>query len=104
MANTYRWFIYEMETIPDYNGYKNFVSKIRWRYNALSYDNITADIEGISTFNELSSTYFEYNDLTQIQIEEWLESSNDIVLLQKKLDDIVDFKRNPPVVTLPLPW
>jgi len=101
----YTWYIYEMETIPNYNGQQNFVSKIYWRYNAVSNDGFVANIEGISTFNSQNGTnYTQYSDLTQDLVIGWLEISNDMSDLQYKLNSIINEKRNPPVVVLPLPW
>ena len=102
---TYTWYIYEMETIPNYNGQQNFVSKIYWRYNAVSNDGFVANIESISTFNEQNGTnYTQYSDLTQDLVIGWLEVTNNMSELQYKLDCIINEKRNPPVVVLPLPW
>jgi len=102
---TYTWYIYEMENIPNYNGQQNFVSKIYWRYNAVSNDGFVANIESISTFNEQNGTnYTQYFDLTQDIVIGWLETSNDMSDLQYKLNSIINEKRNPPVVVLPLPW
>lgn len=101
----YTWYIYEMEAIPNYNGEQNFVSKIYWRYNAVSSDGFVANIESISTFNSQNGTnYTQYSDLTQDIVIGWLETTNDMSDLQYKLNSIINEKRNPPVVVLPLPW
>lgn len=105
MANTYRWYIYEMETIQDFNGFTNFVCKIRWRYNATNENGITADIVDQTTYNHRSENpYVEYNDISESITIQWLEETVDLVSLQTKLDNIINEKTNPSVVTLPLPW
>ena len=105
MTNTYSWFIYEMETYPMFNGFPNFVSKIRWKYTAASEDGFSSNIEGMNTFNQESGNgYIDYYSLTESEVFLWLDSTNDIFQLQSRLDVIIEEKRNPPVVVLPLPW
>ena len=105
MTNTYRWYIYEMQVIPDLNGYTNFVTKITWRYNAINEDGITADIEGMTTYNEVNEdTYVDYYSLTEEEVNLWLDSQENISDLRNKLDSTILEKNNPIVITLPVPW
>ena len=51
-----------------------------------------------------ATDFTAYPDLTQAQVESWLDAGLDKTAidlgLQKQIDNIV----NPPIVVLPLPW
>ena len=105
MENTYKWYIQEMSVIPNFNGITNFVTKIRWRYDALSDDGYTSNIEGQTTFNNVDNEFYtDYYNLTEDMVISWLNKSEDILLLQSKLDVMINEKRTPPIITLPIPW
>lgn len=105
MANTYRWYIYEMEVIPNLNGLINFVSKISWRYNATNENGVSSNIEGITTYNdENGAEYIDYYSLTEEEVNNWLNNQENIIELQNKLDNMINDIINPVVITLPLPW
>jgi hypothetical protein len=94
-----------MQVIPNFNGLSNFVSKINWRYNATNENGITADIEGMTTYNDSNeNNYIDYYSLTEDEIIAWLNSQENILDLQYKLDSTINEKLNPVIVTLPLPW
>jgi len=94
-----------MQVIPSYNGLSNFVTKITWRYNATNENGMTADIEGMTTFNEISQDpYIDYYSLTEEEVILWLNSQENILDLQNKLDNIINEKINPIIITLPTPW
>lgn len=108
MATTFRWYINELDSIPDYNGYPYFVTKISYRYNAVNDSGYSADITGQIFFNEVNDTpehpYVQYSGLTQTEVIEWLNTYSDVSTLQSQLEAIISDKMNPPVVSLPLPW
>ena len=108
MANTYRWYINELQTIPDYSGYTNFVTAVVWRYNADNGEGYEAYLLGQTTFNEVNDTpehpYVSYSALTETEVITWLDTYNDIVTLQTKLTDMINEKINPPIIVLPNPW
>lgn len=101
----YRWYIYEMQVIPDLNGLLNFVTKIIWRYNAIAENGITANIEGITIYNEVTQEqYIDYYSLTESEINLWLDSQENILDLRDKLDNIINEIMNPVIISLPIPW
>lgn len=101
---TYRWFIYSLNTIPNFEGYNDFVTGVNWRYNATSDSGLTANIEGQSNFNNLSGQYINYSSLTENTVISWIEGTENIALLQEKLDNIINQKITPQIINLPLPW
>jgi hypothetical protein len=101
---TYKWFIYSLGTIPNFEGYSNFVTTIYWRYNATSDSGEVANIEGQTVFNKKGSVYVDYYDLTENDITNWIELTEDINYLREKLDITINQKIEPLIVNLPLPW
>lgn len=104
MVTNFRWYINGMDVIPDYNGYSNFVSRILWRYNASTEDGYNADITGQLCFNEVPDPYIDYYSITEAQVIDWLNTYQDVIALQEKLDQTINEIKNPAVVNLPLPW
>lgn len=104
MANTFTWGIRQMDTIPDFNGYTNFVTRVHWTYIATDENGISANLVGYFEFNSIPNDYVDYSSLTNEEVVSWCETYTNVSELQdilnKKVYDIV----NPPVVVLPLPW
>jgi hypothetical protein len=104
MANTFTWDIRQMDTIPDFNGYINFVKRIHWAYIGADENNISANITGYFEFNEVPVDYVDYSAITESQVISWCEVYTNTSELQNilniKIYDIV----NPPIINLPLPW
>lgn len=104
MANTYRWYINQLQTIPTFSGETDFVSNVIWRYNADNGEGYSAYLFGQTTFNQIDSTYVPYSALTENDVVEWLNTYADVTGLQTKLTEMIDEQINPPVIVLPLPW
>lgn len=108
MANTYRWYINELQTIPTYSGYTDFVTNVVWRYYADNGEGYDAYLFGQTTFNEVNDTpehaYVPYSALTEVEVVEWLDTHADITTLQTRLTEMINEKINPPIIVLPLPW
>ena len=94
-----------MDTIPDFNGFTNFITRVYWKRIATNENNISSSIVGYVEFNQRSSEeYLEYNNITEEDVISWLETHTNIdeinSILDTKINDII----NPPVVNLPFPW
>jgi hypothetical protein len=104
MANTFTWDIRQLDTIPNFNGYTNFVTRVHWTYIATDENGISANLVGYFEFNNAPSDYVDYSNLTREEVVAWCEiytSTTELQdILNKKISDIV----NPPIVNLPLPW
>lgn len=102
---TYRWYIYEMSVMPNFEGYENFVSIITWRYNCISDLGYEANLLGQTRYNSIEDhPYIGYYDLTENEVNSWLDGQPNLLDLQYNLDKQIDEQMNPPVVTLPIPW
>jgi hypothetical protein len=104
MTNTYQWVIKKMDVIPNFSGYSDYVFRVYWDYVGTNPDYITSKIENYNEFNFVSDTYVDYNNLTEEEVTVWLESSNNIELLQSIIDNNIENIINPPIINLPLPW
>ena len=100
----YNWVINQMDTKPTEDGLTDVVSVIHWSRIA-TQDEIVVSSYGTMNCTTPSETDFTaYPDLTQAQVEGWLENGLDTetidLNLEKQIEDII----NPPLIVLPLPW
>jgi hypothetical protein len=103
--NTYNWNIKLMDTIPLFDGYQDFVTRVYWDYIGVDENGISSKVEGYTEWNVVNEPNFIlYGDITLEDVTNWLEEYNDMNNLQsiitKKIEDII----NPPIINLPLPW
>jgi TATA-binding protein-associated factor Taf7 len=86
----------------------NVVIQIHWTRKAiLIYNDKTynAELFGRTDLIEPQGDNFtQYDELTNEQVSNWLDNLNDVTLLNKSLNIIIDNQINLPLVSLPLPW
>lgn len=100
----YKWYIYSTEVVPSYFGFPNYICKVRWRFHGTSTSGYTADLEGMSTFNNTDiNNYIEYNDLKESDIITWIESTNDYYNYVYKIDRDIYYKSQILLLTPPVP-
>ncbi len=100
----FKWIVVQLDTKPQENGLQDVVSLIHWRRNA-SDGTYIAESYGTMPCETPSSTDFTaYPDLTQAQVESWLDTGLDVFTIDNGLVNDIDNQKNPPIVTLPLPW
>lgn len=108
MAITYNWIIEAMDVVPKEGELVNVVSVVHWRRKGTEVvDGKTYTAEVYSTYNcpSPSSTDFTaYPDLTQAQVEGWLNAGLDVPSIDTNIATQIEQQINPPVVTSPLPW
>lgn len=108
MAITYNWIIEAMDVVPKEGELVNVVSVVHWRRKGTEVvDGKTYTAEVYSTYNcpSPSSTDFTaYPDLTQAQVESWLNAGLDVASIDQNIATQIEQQINPPVVTPPLPW
>ena len=108
MAITYNWIISAMDVVPKEGELVNVVSVVHWRRQGTEVvDGKTYTAEVYSTYScpSPSSTDFTaYPDLTQAQVESWLNAGLDVPSIDQNIATQIEQQINPPVVTPPLPW
>ena len=98
------WVINQMDTIPSIDGLTDVVVVIHWSRIA-TQDEIVVSSYGTMNCTTPSETDFTaYPDLTQAQVEGWLENGLDTETIDLNLDKQIENIINPPIIVLPLPW
>ena len=101
---TYNWVINQMDTIPKEGTLLDVVSVIHWSRIA-TQDEIVVSSYGTMNCTTPSETDFTaYPDLTQAQVEGWLDAGLDVPTIDLGLDKQIENIINPPIIVLPLPW
>jgi hypothetical protein len=98
------WVINQMDTIPKEGTLLDVVSVIHWSRIA-TQDEIVVSSYGTMNCTTPSETDFTaYPDLTQAQVESWLDAGLDVPTIDANLDKQIENIINPPIIILPLPW
>jgi hypothetical protein len=93
-----------MDTKPKSDGLLDVVSVIHWTRVA-TQDEIVVSSYGTMNCTTPSSTDFTaYPDLTQAQVDGWLDAGLDVPTIDANLDKQIENIINPPIINLPLPW
>jgi hypothetical protein len=93
-----------MDTIPKDGTLLDVVSVIHWTRIA-TQDEIVVSSYGTMNCTTPSETDFTaYPDLTQAQVEGWLDAGLDVPTIDANLDKQIENIINPPLIVLPLPW
>lgn len=101
---TYNWVINQMDTIPKEGTLLDVVSVIHWSRIA-TQDEIVVSSYGTMNCTTPSETDFTaYPDLTQAQVEGWLDAGLDLPTIDANLDKQIENIINPPIIVLPIPW
>lgn len=98
------WVINQMDTKPTEDGLTDVVVVIHWSRIA-TQDEIVVSSYGTMNCTTPSETDFTaYPDLTQAQVESWLDEGMDVPTIDANLDKQIENIINPPLIVLPLPW
>lgn len=104
----FKWVISQLDTAPSEDGLTDVVKTVHWRYQATeAAEDKTwfAEVYGTMACETPSSTDFTaYPNLTEAQVEGWLDAGLDTAALQANLESQIEYQKNPPIVNLPLPW
>ena len=104
MANTYKWVISGLHTRLNNEelGLEKVIESIHWRYQAEDADGNIADVYGSVGLEAPEGDFIAYEDLTQADVEAWLESKLVVEQLQAGLDAKLEAIKNPTHHTLNL--
>jgi len=102
---TYTWNIISLKAKPSLNGLQNVISEIKWEYTGTDEDNNTFSIEmPIQISDPNVEEFVPYGQVTESMVISWLENSLDVEAMQQAIEDKINKIKNPPLVSLPLPW
>ena len=108
MEINYNWSIVQMDTKPSEDNLTDVVVVVHWTRNAITEAEgkpYTAQSYGTYSCPLPSGEDFTpYEDLTQDQVEGWLDAGLDVDSIDEGLATQLENLINPPVIVLPLPW
>ena len=112
MAIEIKWVISAMPAAPSEDGLTDVVKSISWARLATetvgegeTAKTYTAGFPGVTPCGSPDPTHFTpYNEITEPQVEGWLNELVDVVNLDAQLTKNIQDQVTPPVVILPLPW
>ena len=106
MANTYNLNIVKLDVKVSENDLSNVVYIVHWKYTATSEDELfTSTMSGIASVASPDPENFTpFEDLTQSQVEGWVESAVDLERFRGALDDIILEKQTPTTELKDVPW
>lgn len=102
--NTYKIKVESLGTVPSLDGLSDVVKYITWKYFGSDNKNTTFLYKETFVDEPSSDKFTEFNSLTEEQIISWIESKEDLLSLQKCLDDALLELSNPKVVEKKTPW
>jgi len=103
MANTYQWVISGLHAKIQEGELSNVIESVHWRYQAEDADGNIADVYGsVGLEAPNAESFVAHEDLTQADVEAWLESKLVVEELQKGLDAKLEAIANPTHITLNL--
>jgi len=104
MANTYQWVISGLHTRLNNEelGLEKVIESIHWRYQAEDAEGNIADVYGSVGLEAPEGDFIAFEDLTQADVEAWLESKLVVEQLQAGLDAKLEAIANPTHETLNL--
>jgi hypothetical protein len=100
----FKWIVVQLDTKPQDGELLDVVSVVHWRRNASDGDYIAESYGSMSCPTPSSTDFTAYPDLTQAQVESWLDAGLDVETIDNGLVNDIENQKNPPIVTLPLPW
>lgn len=99
------WIIEEpLIVAPSRDGFDNVVITANWRLNAKDGDH-SGTCYGTASFEAPSQPFTPFDDLTKDQVLGWVwHSGVDKASIEQNVADQIERLKNPPTVSLPLPW
>jgi len=100
----YSWTISSLDTAPSEDGLTDVVKTIHWRYKGTDEDYQAEVYSTYSCPSPSSTDFIAYEDLTEADVISWLEAGIDVDSMKENIDSQIENLKNPPIVSLPLPW
>lgn len=115
--NTYVWKITSLDVAPQDGSLTDVVRGVHYTVTAVAQDGLTAGAYGSIGLNAPGEDFTAYADLTEAQIVSWVqgainaeppqegeEAVDRVAEIHAALDRQIEYTRNPPVVSKPVPW
>jgi hypothetical protein len=100
--NTYKWVISSLDAKIKDGELEKIIETIHWRYKATDGEH-TADIYGsVGLEAPDAETFKPFEQITQADVEAWLEAKLDVQAMQAGLDAQIELQKNPTHISLSL--
>lgn len=104
MSNTYTFTVEKMDCYPTYDTQSNVVFTVYFRMDATD-GTYYAISNGQASFDyEQGQPFTPFEQLTESQVEGWIDSKVGLAKLKEQLDEIISQKSLEAFVTLSPPW
>lgn len=105
----YAWTISSLDVAPSEDTLIDVIKVAHWRYRATdSADALTTEAYGAQGFvSPDSASYTPFDSVTEAQVVEWIEDAigeEGMDAMNASLAVAIENLRNPPIVTMPVPW
>ena len=100
---TYKWVISDLTAKIQDGELSNVIETVHYRYQAEDADGNVADVYGsVGLESPDAESFISHEDLTQADVEAWLEAKLDVEALKAVLDAQLDAIANPTHISLNL--
>lgn len=105
----YTWTISSLDVAPSEDTLTDVIKVAHWRYRATdSVDDLTTEVYGAQGFVAPDpAAYTPFDSVTKAQVVEWIEDAigeEGMDAMNASLAVAIENLRNPPIVTMPVPW
>lgn len=104
MELTYNWEIVQLDTKPQEGDLQDIVTVVHYRRNATDGTFFVDSYGAMGCPSPSETDFTAYADLTQADVEAWLEQGLYVEEIDARLLADIENKKNPPIIVLPLPW
>jgi hypothetical protein len=101
---TFNWSITSMPAYLLAEGQTDVVFQVNWRCQGTENRLSAISVGTVPVAYTAGEPFTPYADLTQAQVWGWINPSIDRAEIEANLQTMIDAQKNPPVVTLPVPW
>jgi hypothetical protein len=109
MTITYTWTISSLDVAPSDDTLTDVIKVAHWRYRITdSADDLTTEVYGAQGFVAPDPASFTpFDTVTEAQLVGWIEDAigeDGMDAMNASLEASLENLRNPPIVTMPVPW
>lgn len=101
---TFNWNIIQLNAYPEKDGKQDVVFTVHWTLNGEDGDATGSSYGSVGVTLDPDAPFVPYDDLTQDEVLDWVWASVNKDETEASVQAQIDEKKNPTVVTPPLPW
>jgi hypothetical protein len=99
------WNVLQLDCYPQQDGLTDVVCTVHWQCNGVEDNYFASNYGTVGVTLDPTAPYTPYDDLTQEQVLGWVWASGvDKNATELAVTQQIDYQKNPPIVTLGLPW